>query len=51
MKVKAPKEQLSREPRHLVMSQAIGVVRIELGTQATPISGVTGIGEFVEMGD
>jgi hypothetical protein len=40
-----------REPRPLVRSQAIGVGRYKLAIRPTPISGVMGIGEFVEMGD
>jgi len=51
VKVKAPKGQLSREPRLLARSQATGIGRCKLGIQAIPISGVTGIGELVEIGD
>jgi hypothetical protein len=51
VKVKAPKRQLSREPRPLVRPQATGVRRYKLEIQTIPISGVTGIGEFVEIGD
>jgi hypothetical protein len=40
-----------REPRPLSRSQATGIVRYELVIRTRPISGVTGIGEFVEIGD
>lgn len=47
----SPERLVSREPRPLARSQATGVGRYKLEIRTIPISGVTDIGEYVEIGD